>query len=92
MFSFKKPSELLTPLLSKLKEYSLLQFVLIGIVLIVLCAVLFPSRLASLVALPSRMFIATLFVYTLFWIDDDLDKTAKPWLICAGFLAAGFSL
>lgn len=76
----------------KVKDFSLVHFVLIGILIFACCALLFPSRLPSFIALPVRMYIATLFVYTLYWIDDDLDTSMKPWLICAGFLAAGFSL
>lgn len=82
----------LKKILNRIDNFTLLQFIFIGFALFALCWYLFPDRVPALIALPVRMYIATLFVYTLYWIDEELDKQAKPWLICAGFLAAGFSL
>lgn len=74
-----------------LKTLTLPFFVLIGIVLLAVCALLFPDRLPGLLAFINRQFFAALFVFVLFWISD-LDEETKPIVLGCALIGAGMAI
>lgn len=81
----------LSGLFQKAKVLTLPAYLCISVALVFLCALAFPDRLGSLLAFINRMFIATVFVNCVYFVQD-LDKDSKPLVLAAALMAAGFAV
>lgn len=79
-------------LVSKLPKLSLVSYVFVSIALIILCALFFPDRFPSLLGFVNRLFVATVFVNVVYWVQPGLDEEGKPFMIGAGLVAAGMAV